>query len=407
MHVPGRESDQQQPANEVGEQTEGASMQAKGPEQGGSLSPPSGKQPVERASVEVCHLFESRADDNKSFSGFGKTGIDEQNFNKLFESKLEENKDFSGFDEGDINKPVKSVLEDQFDFSGFIPSESFQTGQSGAIRSITHGQEAGQLVRDITQLALNCRKLLTRRNINLRNRKTESLTNVPRAGSHPPTIGEIRDLIRDCKAKVVDCQSDDDSRASEIRELVLQESEKMEESMLTISTLEKIDSELEEELVEFKRQIFMLYLNLSSFVDHGVLLLESRDPSICSDDELTNKLTAISFPYVIPPSTFLDDWNWEFSDAGLSRSNSRDSIDKNLDLREELDSKVEAVVLNQNTNSTEINYEAERNLVRLECLPSTDRPCSEFLKSSSDTEIGETIHSPRRKRKRFNGCCNT
>ena len=407
LHVPGRESDLQQPANEVGEQTEGASMQAMGPEQGGSLSPPSGKQPVGEASVEVCHLFESKADDNKSFSGFGKTGIDEQNFNKLFESKLEENKDFSGFDEGDINKPVKNVLEDQFDFSGFIPSESFQTGQSGAIRSITHGQEAGQLVRDITQLALNCRKLLTRRNINLRNRKTESLTNVPRAGSNPPTIGEIRDLIRDCKAKVVDCQSDDDSRASEIRELVLQESEKMEESMLTISTLEKIDSELEEELVEFKRQIFMLYVNLSSFVDHGVLLLESRDPSICSDDELTNKLTAISFPYVIPPSTFLDDWNWEFSDAGLSRSNSRDSIDKNLDLREELDSKVEAVVLNQNTSSTEINYEAERNLVGLECLPLTDRPCSEFLKGSSDSEIGETIHSPRRKRKRFNGCCNT
>ena len=112
LRVPGRESDQQQPANEVGEQTEGASVQAKGPEQGGSLSPPSGKQPVGEASVEVCHLFESRAEDNKSFSGFGKMGIDEQNFNELFESKLEESKDFSGFDEGDINKPVKNVLED-------------------------------------------------------------------------------------------------------------------------------------------------------------------------------------------------------------------------------------------------------------------------------------------------------
>ena len=172
----------------------------------------------------------------------------------------------------------------------------------------------------------------------------------------------------------------------------------MEESMLTISTLEKIDSELEE-LVEFKRQIFMLYVNLSNFVDHGVLLLESRNPSICSDDELTNKLTAISFPYVIPPSMFLDDWNWEFSDAGISRNNSRDSIDKNLDLREELDSKVEAVVLNQSTNNKEINCEAERNLVRLECSPSADRPYSEFLKSSSDSKIGETIHSVRRKRK--------
>ena len=96
---------------------------------------------------------------------------------------------------------------------------------------------------------------------------------------------------------------------------------------------------------------------------------------------------------MIPPSTFLDDWNWEFSDAGLSRNNSRDSIDKNLDLREELDSKVEAVVLNQSTNNKEINCEAERNLVRLECLPSADRPYSEFLKSSSDSEIGETIHS--------------
>ena len=62
-------------------------MQAKGPEQGGSLLPPNGKQPVGEASVEVCHLFESRPEDNKSFSGFGKKGIDEQNFNKLFERK--------------------------------------------------------------------------------------------------------------------------------------------------------------------------------------------------------------------------------------------------------------------------------------------------------------------------------
>ena len=100
------------------------------------------------------------------------------------------------------------MLEDQFDFSGFIPSESLQTGQSGAIRSVTYGLEAGQLVKDITQLALNCRKLLTRRKINLRKKETESLTNVPHASSNPPTIGEIRDLITDCKAKVIDCQSD-------------------------------------------------------------------------------------------------------------------------------------------------------------------------------------------------------
>ena len=89
----------------------------------------------------------------------------------MFDSKLEESKDFSGFDEGNINKPVKNVQEDQFDFSGFIPSESLQTGQSGAIQSITHGQEAGQLVKDITQLALNCKKLLTRKKINLRKKK--------------------------------------------------------------------------------------------------------------------------------------------------------------------------------------------------------------------------------------------
>ena len=58
--------------------------------------------------------------------------------------------------------------------------------------------------------------------------------------------------------------------------VVLQENEKMEESMLTISWLEEIDSELEEELVEFKRQIFMLYVNLSCFVPSCKLVKYGR-----------------------------------------------------------------------------------------------------------------------------------